>query len=100
MARISSSLLLACLLLFVACARAPVVVRPIVDIPSYPALPTCHEAHITGKVSGLDVVFSLDTLDAYRAALAEERECKAAREAMVEAWGKKVENRLKAVTGP
>jgi hypothetical protein len=90
---------LLCLLLM-ACSGAPVIARPIVDVPPFPNLPACQEAHVTGKVTGLDVVFSLDALDAYRAALAEERECKAAREAMVEAWGRKVENRLKAVIAP
>lgn len=87
------------LLLLVSCTRN-VVSHPIVDLPSFPTLPTCVEAHVIGNVEGERVVFHVAQLEAYREVLARERVCRVEREALTEAWGKKMLNRLKAVTGP
>ena len=87
-------------LFLTACARAPVVVRPIVDIPPFPTLPECVEAHAQGQMSGDMVAFTREEIDGYAEALAAERVCRVEREALVEAWGRKLENRLGAVIAP
>ena len=88
----------ACMLL-AACTRT-VTVRPIVDIPPFPVLPTCVEAHAQGQMSGDMVAFTREEIDGYAEALAKERTCRVEREALMEAWGRKIENRLRAVIAP
>ena len=99
MGRSSSRAVLAALLLFAACARAPVTISPIVDIPAKPDLPECVLATGQGRVKGEEVVFDLPAIEAFAQALKAERVCHVARETLLEGWGQKLENRLRAVTG-
>ena len=86
---------LLCLLL-AACTRT-VAVTPIVSIPPFPALPVCVEAHAQGQMSGDMVAFTREEIDGYAETLTRERLCHMERQALTEAWGKKVLSRLNAV---
>ena len=61
------------LLLLASCTRT-VVSRPIVDLPPFPTLPICVEAHIVGNIEGERVVFHVQQLEAYREALGREQD--------------------------
>ena len=87
------------LLLLASCTRT-VVSRPIVDLPPFPTLPICVEAHVVGNIEGERVVFHVQQLEAYREALARERVCNVERQALTEAWGKKNAARLRALINP
>ena len=89
---------LLCMLL-AACTRT-VAVRPVVDVPPFPSLPACIEAHAQGQMSGDMVAFTREEIDGYAEALARERACRVEREALVEAWGRKIETRIRAIIAP
>lgn len=86
------------LLLLASCTRT-VVSRPIVDIPPKPNLPICLEAKGRGAIVGQEVIFDLAEIEGFRLALSQERACYVEREALLEAWGEKTLNRLRAVQG-
>ena len=96
-AAFAALLILVGALLVGSCTRT-VAIRPIVDLPPFPTLPICVEAHVVGNIEGERVVFHVQQLEAYREALARERVCRVEREALTEAWGKKNAARLRALT--
>jgi hypothetical protein len=65
-----------------------------------PTLPECTLATGQGKIEGERVIFEWAVIEAFREGLKAERQCYLEREALLDAWGQKLLNRLKAVTGP
>ncbi len=90
-----------------ACARAPVVARPVVSLPPGPALPVCPDRPAAPGVvvqreedGPLFVMFPLEVLEQLSAWIPAERACRAEREALLEGHVEKLENRLRALGAP